>query len=60
MNKNVVYIYNEIWFGNTKKLSTNTYHSVDEPWKCYVKQKPVRKDHILWFNLYECGKQANV
>lgn len=41
-----------------QKLSTDTCHNVDEPWKYYVKGKtPSTKKHILYDPFYtKCPK----
>ena len=46
--QNIVYLYNEIVFGNKKEVGVDTCYNVDEPRKYCVRWKqPVTKDHKL-------------
>lgn len=55
--QNVVYPYDGILFGNTKKLNLDTFYNMGERWKHYVKwKKPVTEDHTLYGLLYEMSK----
>lgn len=44
---NVKYVHNGVFFGNKKKLSTNTCYNLDKPWKYNAKCKTVvSKGHM--------------
>lgn len=61
--QNVVYLYNEIWFSNKKKWSTDTFYNMNEPWKHHTKWKKSDKKmphHILHDSIYmKCLRQEN-
>ena len=47
----------EYYIAIEKEWSTNTCYNMDETWKRCVKwKKPVTKDHILWYHLYEMSR----
>lgn len=37
--QNVVYLYNQVFFGQKKKWRIETWYSMDKPWKHYGKWK---------------------
>ena len=47
MDKQIVeYPHDGIFSAKKKKLSTDTYHNTNEPWKHHAKWKSVIKDHL--------------
>lgn len=44
-------------FDHTTAESTDTCYNMDEPWKCYVKERSQTKTHTLYdLRLYEKSK----
>ena len=54
MDKQNVYTYNGTLLSLKEEKKTDTWHSMDEPWRNYAKwNKPVAKRPIQWFHLHE-------
>ena len=49
----MVYSWNRTVFINKMWLSIHTCYITSEPWKHAKWKKPVTKDHIVWFCVYE-------
>jgi len=54
VNNLKIHLYSRTLFNSKQKWSLDTCFNTDEHWKYYDKwKKPVTKDHIIWFNLYD-------